>query len=401
MKDSINTIAKIFGSEFILKIALGLTTIMIARYISTESYVVLFYFLTITNLCVNISSFFFNKLTFSLNNKTYIEKFGNTSTLFVLIMISFFIQSLILFINPLSSFYLYVLSFIIILVRIIFLYHQTLLQLTLSFRRIYIRESMRVCLYSFPVVFYLIFVTKYQVENIIMIQILSFIISELVFFDKSKFSFRVDNSIKILAFFFNKENKSIFLFTIALLFISSINVIMLKVYSDTVQLANYGASFTLYSFLMLGLTSVKKFILPKAAASKISEFEGIIYPVMKIGFMLIPFFIVGLFFSEQIFDIIYGKDKFQGSYIIFNILAFSAILSFFFSPYSSLLNTTGHFNFQLKSCLLGVIFLSSLNYFFIPLYGAKAAALSNLVVSFMINFSFFIKAKTIIKSSVI
>ena len=172
-------------------------------------------------------------------------------------MISFFIQSLILFINPLSSFYLYVLSFIIILVRIIFLYHQTLLQLTLSFRRIYIRESMRVCLYSFPVVFYLIFVTKYQVENIIMIQILSFIISELVFFDKSKFSFRVDNSIKILAFFFNKENKSIFLFTIALLFISSINVIMLKVYSDTVQLANYGASFTLYSFLMLGLVLYK------------------------------------------------------------------------------------------------------------------------------------------------
>ena len=151
---------------------------------------------------------------------------------------------------------------------------------------------------------------------------------------------------------------------------------------------------------MLGLISVHKFLLPMVSSSKISEFNNIIAPLKKARILIIFIFLVGLFSSEHFFNLIYGQNKFSDSYIIFNILALSAILSFEYSPYSNLLVKTGYFKFQLKLFCIGFIILVILNYSIIPSFGAIGVAINNLLVYFGINFSMYIKAKKIINDDI-
>ena len=397
MNNEIKTIFKIFGSEIILKIILGLTSILIARKLDTQSFADFFYFITITNLCINIPSSFFNKFFFTDKNKQLLEKFENFSLILYLVLISSTLLLVITIINPFDSFLLFFLSLLIISMRVLFIFFQTFLQSELNFKKFYLREITRVVLYSFPVILYLLLISGPKIEIIIIIQISSFLLTEMIFSFNSTISFSITQISQLTNTFFNKENKFIFLFTISLMILTSIDTIMLKALSNEVEMSMFGSAFTLYAFLMLGLSSIHKYVLPKASLSKISEFEEIMRPIFKIGYIIIPFFIIGLFFSESFFNLIYGEGKFPNAHIVFNILSSSAVLSFFFSPYSNLLNKVGEFKIQLNFCIAGIILIIILNYFLIPIYGAIAVSLNNITVYFLLNFSFYYKAKQIIK----
>ena len=94
--------------------------------------------------------------------------------------------------------------------------------------------------------------------------------------------------------------------------------------------------------------------------SKVSEFQDNFRPIIKIGYFFIPCFIVGIFFSESVFELIYGANKYPKAYLLFNILSLSAIFSFFFSPYSNLLNKLSIFKYQYFLNIIGITSATSL-----------------------------------------
>lgn len=400
MDNQIKLISKIFGSELILKVILGFTSIMIARYLEKDNYADLFFFIIITNLCVSITSNFFNKLFFSEVNKSTLKLIHKSNIKLSLICISFLILLITLVFSPFDEILLMYLAILIIVIRVVYLFEQTQYQSDLNFKKLYLKELVRVVLYSFPVLFYLYISSIYFIETIIIIQFISFFLVEILFADTINFKFNKDEILATLKLFISKNNKYLFLYTIVFLGLTSIDTLMLKSFSESDQLANYGAAFTLYTFIMLGLSSVHKFLLPKVSSSKISEFNNIIAPLKKARILIIFIFLVGLFYSEHFFNLIYGQNKFSDSYIIFNILAFSAILSFEYSPYSNLLVKTGYFKFQLKLFCIGFIILVILNYSIIPSFGAIGVAINNLLVYFGINFLMYIKAKKIINDNI-
>lgn len=399
MNNQIKTILKIFGSEIALKVALGFTSILIARKLEPLDYADFFFFITITNLCINIPSSFFNKLLFTDENKPLIDKFDSFTIITYLSLIALIPLISILIVVPFKSFLLFILSVFIIVIRIIYLYKQTILQSKLNFKKLYLKELIRVLFYVLPTVIYLVLASSVQIEIIILLVFLSFLFTEII----NKFKIRLSLSFKKLlnlnSLFFNKKNRYIILFTISFLVLTTIDTLMLKSLSNEVELSNFGAAFTLYSFLMLGLSSIHKYILPKTSMSKVLEFQAILRPIIKMGYFFIPCFIVGIFFSQSVFELIYGAHKYPKAYLLFNILSLSAVFSFFFSPYSNLLNKLGIFKFQFKLTISGLVLIILLNYIFIPDYGALAVVIVNLIVYSLINFSFFLKAKQKITSN--
>ena len=397
MDNQIKLISKIFGSELILKVILGFTSIIIARYLEKDNYANLFFFFIITNLCVSITSNFFNKLFFSEENKSTLKLIHKSNIRLLLIFISLLILLVTSIISPFDNILLMYLAITIVVIRVLYLFEQTQYQSVLNFKKLYFKDLVRVLLYCFPVLLYLYISSNYLIETIIIIQFISFFVVEILFSDIINFKFNKAEILTTFKLFTLKNNKHLFLYTIIFLGLTSIDSLMLKTLSDNNQLANYGAAFTLYTFIMLGLSSVHKFLLPKVSSSKISEFNNIIAPLKKARIFIILIFLLGLFVSEHFFNLVYGQNKFSDGYIIFNILSLSAILSFEFSPYSNLLVKTGSFKFQLKVFCVGFITLIILNYTLIPSYGAIGVALNNLLVYFCVNFSIFLKAKKIIK----
>lgn len=398
MNNQIKTILKIFGSEIGLKIILGITSILIARKLNNNNYSDYFYFLMLTNLSISIPSSFFNKIFFTNKHKVFLEKFDKLSIVLYLYLIAIIFLIVTLTIIPLNNNLLLFISFILIFIRILYLYNQTILQSELNFKKLYSKELIRVVFYSVPTVSYLTINLEPKIEIIIIFLFLSFFFTEItnrISLDKKGYSKKL---LDLNKFFFNKKNRYSFLYTISLFVLTSLDTLMLKSLSNEIELSNFGSAFTLYSFLMLGLSSIHKYILPKASISKVSDFQSVIDPILKIGYILILFFIVGIFFSEIVFDLIYGVNKFPNAHVLFNILSLSAVFSFFFSPYSNLLNKLGMFKFQFKLILIGLISLLILNYFLIPDYGAFAVVINNLFVYLFINFSFQLKAKKIIRN---
>ena len=349
-------------------------------------------------LCVNIPSSFFNKFLFIDENKLIIDKFNNLTILTFLSLVALIFLFLILLITPFSNLYLYVFAIFIILIRIIYLYNQTILQSKLNFRKLYIREFTRVTFYSLPSIVYLFLALTPKIEIIFIILFLSFFLIEITNKFRLNFSFSIKKLLNLLNVFFNEKNKYIIFYTSSLMVVTTIDTLMLKSLSNKIELSNFGAAFTLYSFIMLGLSSIHKYVLPKTSMSKVSEFQDILSPIFKLGYLIILFFLIGIFISKSVFELIYGIDKYPKAYFLFNILSLSAVFSFFFSPYSNLLNKLGLFKFQLIINISGLTLMIILNFLFIPNYGALAVVVVNLITYFLINFSFFLKAKQIIIS---
>ena len=150
MNNHLKTILKIFGSEIVLKVILGFTSIFIARELENLAYSNFFFFITVTNLCVNIPSSFFNKLFFTDKNKSVINRPDIFSVVFCLSLISLLSIILIVLVVPFKSFLLFILSIFLIVIRIIYLYNQTILQSELNFRKLYFKELIRVLFYVLP-----------------------------------------------------------------------------------------------------------------------------------------------------------------------------------------------------------------------------------------------------------
>ena len=155
---------------------------------------------------------------------------------------------------------------------------------------------------------------------------------------------------------------------------------------------------TLYSFLILGLSSVHKVLLPKISSGKKDNIKLSLLELNKIGFVLIVIYLLCLPFSKVMFSLLYGVDKYANAYLVFDILALSAILSFILSPYINILNRTGDFGFLLKYS--GIVMLISIPCHFLGyfLYGTIGVACTTLLSHASFNLIVSVKARKILDS---
>jgi O-antigen/teichoic acid export membrane protein len=185
----------------------------------------------------------------------------------------------------------------------------------------------------------------------------------------------------------------LFGYLLILAFFSQIDVFMLKLLSTDYNLAAYGSAFRYYGFLLIGLDAVKAVYLPliQRAESK-SEIVKIFrqHRFLMSGVSLVA--LVGLFASGLVIPWMDG-GKYPDAVVVFRILALSALFSFAFSPYVTIVMKLEGFSFLLVMVALAFVVNGGTNHLLIPTYGAAGAAVTTLISYGILNFSVFVYSR--------
>ena len=380
---------RIFGIEIVLKLLSGVVSILIARNLDEEEYSVIVFLLLVINLSVNISSGYYNKYIFIVDNRqSFIQnELGEIKTLLRLFSVLLFCA-----IYGFSSGEYSELLFVgctIVLVRLSYTFIQSKLQFAEKFKQYYRNEVIRTTLYSFPVLVYLNSVSKAEARIIIYFLLFSFLVLFLSKYLKngSYYTFKFSSNI------FDIIRVDILGFVVFLSFISALDLLVIEYFDDSGDLATYGAAVTLYSFLILGLSSVHRILLPKISSGTKYDIKRNLYDLNKISLILIVVYIVCLPFSKSMFVLLYGVDKFENAYLIFDILALSAVFSFVLSPYINILNRIGDFGFLFKISSVVMVLMIPCHFLGYLLYGTIGVACTTLLGNVSFNLLVAIKAR--------
>ncbi len=372
-----------------MKILLGFISILLARNLVEAEYSNALFILMAINLAVNISSGYFNRFIFIGNNR---QKFIDNKLLGVKIILSTFSGIFYLSLCLISGFEFNILCLLGLLsvgLKVTYTFIQSRFQFEENFRRYYINDFMRTILYVLPTLLYF-----YTVKTPRTIDVIGFFsVSFGVLFIYGILDFLKSKRYQALELKNIDFDWYVFGFTAILMALASLDLIILKSYGNDYELTNYGAALTIYSFLMLGLSSVHKLLLPRISGGTSDVISRSFSTLRLASIFLFILYLLCLPFSHGFFSLLYGADKYVESYSIFNILALSAVLSFLFSPYINVLNRTGDFAILLvlvSITMLIMIPAHVLAYLHFNIYGI---AVVTLIGNLFFNFSVMVIAK--------
>lgn len=382
---------KILSLDFSAKIILAVISLSLIRLMSTEDFALYTIIFTTVNLISSLIASVINKL-FIVGD---FEEEGYTLTNFLsfqILMVVFF--SLILFFfKELFQDYLWTVC-VLILLKVFMVFIQTYYQKSMEFRKYYQLEYLRI--FSYLILFLIIFyLKKVNVLEMLLIQSLSLMLACLIYGYKLiriKEILEINKTITLFTKTMKSEYKYLYLFSIGTLILVNVDIYMLRALDTTYQVAIFGAAFTFYSFLQLGLGAVHKLFLPLVnSIDNIKDIKKIYNQHLKISVYIFPLLILGIYLSDCIIPIIDG-GKYPESIIIFKVLTLSAYLSFILSPYSNILFKYKEFRFQFNLIFAGIVIHIVLNYFIIQKYHAIGLAWVNLIVYLLVNMMMFIKS---------
>ena len=197
------------------------------------------------------------------------------------------------------------------------------------------------------------------------------------------------------------NKKFLFLYSLVVICFSYIDLIMLKTFSTKYFVAVFGAAFTYYGFLRTILNSVHKLLLPLIEKSKtVGDIKLIMKNFSKLSIVAFPFFAM-IIFSSKYFIPFFDNNKYPDSILIFQILAFSAYLSFSFSPYANVLFKYRESKFLFKMYFTLFIIYVLISPFIIIQYNIVGLAIFSLISWFILNFTTFIKSKKLMKTNIL
>jgi O-antigen/teichoic acid export membrane protein len=178
---------------------------------------------------------------------------------------------------------------------------------------------------------------------------------------------------------------------------SQLSVFSLRTFSDSYSLATFGSAFSYYSFLLIGLTTVKSVYLPaiqntnsKKEISNIFRQHYLLLIVTTISI------IIGILVSNWIIPFIDG-GKYPNAILVFQVLCISALVSFAFSPFVIIVMKHHRFFHMLIITIIGFVINLGLNIVFIPKHGALGAALTHLLCFGIVNFVFYLYSKHLVR----
>lgn len=392
-----NKLFKILSADFSAKIILAVISLSLIRLMSTEDFALYTVIFTAINL---ISS-----LIASVINKLYIvgkfEEDGYNLTNFLSFQILLVIIITLLLIPASSLFEGHlVLMFAIILLKVFMVFIQTHFQKRMEFRRYYKLEYLRIGIYT--LLFILLFFSRnfISVFEILAINLVSLIIAGCYFgirLIKINELFDIKKTISLLTKTLNSEFKYLYFYSIGILLLVNIDVFMLRLLDDSYQVAIFGAAFTFYSFLMLGLGAVHKLFLPLInSIESVEKIRETFRQHKKISLYLIPLLVVGLLASKFIIPLIDG-GKYPESILIFQVLSVSAYFSFLLSPYANVILKFKEFKFIFVSVFIAILIHVIANFLVIPRFHAIGLAWANLFIYALFNYVVYLKSTVLLK----
>ena len=394
MKSYLKTLSKLISAEVAAKVILGAISIVCVAFMEPNEFAKYAFAVSIFILLSSLIGSVFN-IIYIVN--VDIDKYHSSLLLFQLLIVVFFLCIFLNFRYLFSGLLLH--TIILVAAQCIFLFNQTARQKKLQFRSYYLAEYIRAGFFAaFVTVIY--FRYEFSASNLLIAQIGATALAIMPSIKMRTISNNLDN------FFAFKELVSIVVISkmhiLALYFITiaillNVDMLIIKTFGESEDVANYGAAFRYYSILQVALIAAQKLLLPTVAQSeKISEVKTVFSQHKKISLYLIVLALPLYLFAVYVIPLIDG-GKYPDSVQIFLILAVSAYLSFSFSPYSNVLIKFKRYLFMFVLALIALLIHIPLSYYLFSYQGSFGVALSNLLVYGVVNYAIYIRSKNLIR----
>jgi O-antigen/teichoic acid export membrane protein len=178
--------------------------------------------------------------------------------------------------------------------------------------------------------------------------------------------------------------------------LAQLDVILLKVFGTTADLATYGVALRFYGFLMVGLQSMHFVALPTLTKATTREEMKKMFSGQAKMWLFSGAALAVLFWSSRFFIPLAGGDRYPGAVPVFRVLCISALFSFWFAPH---VNVVLRFQ-EFKGLTLTVAASLALHVFAcwyaIPRHGAMGAAAATLVTFLFLNLTTFCRAQKLL-----
>lgn len=206
---------------------------------------------------------------------------------------------------------------------------------------------------------------------------------------------RIGDAFRIAVKLARGEYRYLFAYFILLALFMQIDVFMLRLISDDLQLATYGAAFRYYSALALALGAVHAVLLPLIQRARgYDELAEIIGKHKKIALLFIPLVILIGWVSQWFIPWV-DLGRYPGSVLVFRILSVSVVISFAFSPHVNLIMRFEQFRFLSVLMVVALFINVILNSVFIPFFGAMGVAIATLIASASVTVPIYVKSRRI------
>lgn len=196
-----------------------------------------------------------------------------------------------------------------------------------------------------------------------------------------------------------RENFLLFSYVLLVGLLSQVDVVYLRWWSDEQQIAAFGAAFRYYALLMAVFGAVDKVLQPHLAlADSNDEMRALFSRIRSFFLIIVPMIAMAGILAPWILPLI-DHGKFPESVPAFQILCVSSALSLVLSPYANVLFVHKKFKFLFVGASLALVANFIFNLILVPRLGAIGSALTILVVGGVMNFTFFMGARKILRSS--
>jgi O-antigen/teichoic acid export membrane protein len=393
------SIYRVVSFDMISKVLLGILGILLIRYMLPSEYAIYtFAFSVITVVSQTITSAF-RRIYIVGYTSFSIDKYKGSLLGLQLLLVLFFAIIYLAFRTKFDLIYLLTISMIIGYTLIEFI--KTVYQQELSFNKFSYIEIARSTTFFFITLIFIYFI-KFDIKawHILLSQSITMImLFYLTYWKKSKITgiFKFKRALIIAKEIVYGKYKYLIMYTLFVTLLGNLDVFMLKYISTNNELAAYGSAFRYYSLLLLVLNSINTVFLPVIQKVNSKNELNIIYKNhSRILMVFIPIVLLGAWLAEWIIPLI-DMGKYPSAVPVFQILTFSAILSFAFSPHTNFVMKFEDFKYLLYVIIISVITNIVLNAFLIPVFGARGAAIATLVTFGFSNLMTYIRAKMLRK----
>ena len=384
------SIAQILSFDFIAKLFIGLATILIIRFSSTEQYALYVAAMAMVTLMENVLNASnhvyvvgYNRLPACKNERAFLTMEGSLILVGMLVLLPLLRVEIMISVG--------VMMFLLSKVGADFLKAKYQREERFgSFSKIEITRSS--CFLCFLSIVILGVGSEIKAWQILFIQALGLLIAFSIFKTSHQgkfFSLDLRGGLNLIGIIWKSKYRYLVLHISSLALINQLGVFMLQFLSHPMEVATYGSAFRYYAVLALGLNSVQVVLLPLVVkAPSREELDKLYQRYTGVAMFFIFLTAVGMVLCEWIIPFI-DKGKYPEAVKVFRIFSIAAIMAFIFRPYGHLLFRYERFSFLLKLNLVGAALGITLNWILIPRYGAVGTAYVMLMNYTLLNLGAF------------
>jgi O-antigen/teichoic acid export membrane protein len=389
------SILQVFSFDLLSRFLVGVLSFLLIRYMPPDEYGAYVFALSLSMVVAQSLASSFNRIYIVGYDTLNIGQSPSSFLGFQLLIIG----AVVLFSLPFQSIVgsLYWLIVLLIFTTCLSEFSKTDFQQELRFIPSSLVEVFRSALFLALVVA-LIFVLRYELESwhVLLgqasVMLLAFLIASRHRID-FKNLFRIQEGFRTARDVLRGKYRFLFIYFFLMAFFSQTDVFMLRIFGDSLALPTYGSAFRYYTLLLIGLGSLHTVLLPSLQRTMMtSAISELLRRIRKLLFIFIPVVIVGAWASKWIIPWI-DKGKYPDAVMAFQILSFSAIVSFAFSPYITVAMRFEDFGYLAFLTCIALILNILLNAALIPIMGAPGSAVATFISFGYVNVSGFFRVR--------